>query len=235
MTSIFTQAKRVLIIKFNLKNTIMNCTNTIRKTAAIWLLALACIGTSAQTYVTVTVTQPLPLQGNPGADTLICLNDSTTLGGSPTASDGTAPYVYSWTPITGLNNPTDANPVATPLDTTTYVLTMTDAMNCTFIDSITVEVEVCIGINEPSTPLQLAIFPNPNNGEFQLSLDARQQLGATDLSIYSAQGTLVYNHRFETLSGSVKKQINLTNLASGIYLIRITGEETSLVQKFHKQ
>ncbi len=66
-------------------------------------------------------------------DTTICLGNSAQLN----ASGG---VTYSWTPITGLSNPNIANPIASPLVTTTYQVIVTDAMNCSGKDSIKVTV-----------------------------------------------------------------------------------------------
>lgn len=68
-----------------------------------------------------------------GQDVTICENDQTTLQ----ASGGTS---YSWSPTTGLDDPNIANPVASPLATTTYTVTVTDASNCSATDDVTVTV-----------------------------------------------------------------------------------------------
>ena len=53
---------------------------------------------------------------------------SVTLGGSPSATGGIGPYVsYSWSPTTGLDDATLANPTASPKVTTTYTLSVTDS------------------------------------------------------------------------------------------------------------
>ena len=72
-----------------------------------------------------------------GADTEITEGGSVVIGGSPTGSGGTAPYTYSWTPTTGLNNAGIANPTASPSVTTTYTVTVTDAKGCTDDDDVT--------------------------------------------------------------------------------------------------
>lgn len=102
--------------------------------------------TAARTY-TVTVTDnngcvstddvdvslnPLPV-ANAGTDANICQNSSTTLG----ASGG---VTYSWSPVTGLNNPAVQNPVASPQTTTTYTVTVTDANSCSSTDDVDVTV-----------------------------------------------------------------------------------------------
>ena len=73
-----------------------------------------------------------------GDDKSISVGDSVEIGGSPTASGGTPPYTYSWTPTTDLNATTIANPTASPTSTTTYTVTVTDANLCVDSDSMTV-------------------------------------------------------------------------------------------------
>lgn len=66
-------------------------------------------------------------------DTTICQGTQATLA----ASGGVA---YSWSPASGLSDPAIPNPVASPSETTTYVVTMTTAENCVFQDSVTLNV-----------------------------------------------------------------------------------------------
>lgn len=75
-----------------------------------------------------------------GADVDVCLNSSVTIGGNPTASAATPPYSYTWTPSAGLDNPTIANPTATPSATTVYTVVVTDANGCTAEDEVEVTV-----------------------------------------------------------------------------------------------
>ncbi|MGD9116291.1 MAG: PKD domain-containing protein [Dehalococcoidia bacterium] len=92
------------------------------------------------------------LVADAGPDEEICAGDSVQIGGSPTASDGTPPYTYSWTPTDGLNNPTAANPNAAPYGTTTYTVLVTDDEGCTSSDSMTVTVNTSpIGTAPPIT------------------------------------------------------------------------------------
>ena len=88
------------------------------------------------------------LIANAGENVTIDEGESTTVGGSPTASGGTPDYEYNWTPSTGLNNPNIANPVASPDVTTTYAVAVTDAIGCQNSDSVTVTVgESCFYVD----------------------------------------------------------------------------------------
>jgi len=91
----------------------------------------------------VTVLVNPELIANAGEDRAINKGESTTIGGSPTASGGTPPYEYRWTPSTGLNNPNIANPVASPDKPGIYIYTVTvaNAIECQDSDSVTVFVD----------------------------------------------------------------------------------------------
>ncbi|HCQ28918.1 MAG TPA: hypothetical protein DIU39_01455, partial [Flavobacteriales bacterium] len=89
----------------------------------------------------ITVSQTVPTEA--GNDTAICSGNSVVLGGSPTAPVNST---YLWTPATGLNDPTLANPTATPTVTTTYYVVATND-TCTGIDSVTVTVNALTTLN----------------------------------------------------------------------------------------
>ncbi len=75
-----------------------------------------------------------------GADTSICLGESTVLGGSPTAYGSDAPFTYLWSPATGLNDATAAHPVATPTQSTTYIVVASNVQGVTDIDTVVVTI-----------------------------------------------------------------------------------------------
>ncbi len=55
-------------------------------------------------------------------DDIICNGESTQL---QALAVGFGPYTYSWSPTTGLDDPTAANPIASPTTTTEYTVTIT--------------------------------------------------------------------------------------------------------------
>lgn len=48
---------------------------------------------------------------------------------------------YAWTPAASLNNPNIANPIASPLSTTTYIVKVTNAAGCSKSDSIHIAIK----------------------------------------------------------------------------------------------
>lgn len=76
-------------------------------------------------------------------DTVVCFGDSVELNTTPIV----AGLIYQWSPVTGLSDPTIANPKASPSTTTLYTVTVTSyplidgiADTCMLIDSIEVGV-----------------------------------------------------------------------------------------------
>lgn len=77
---------------------------------------------------------------NAGQDTAICLGTCLIIGGNPTASSGTPPYIYSWSPAASLNSPSLANPTACPSVLTCYVVLVIDDNGCTDTDTVCVDI-----------------------------------------------------------------------------------------------
>ena len=94
-------------------------------------------GCSSSYTQTIKVIGP---KANAGKDTAICRGTQVKIGGKPTGSGGAPIYKYGWSPTTGLNKSTSANPTATPNNTTAYVVTVTDnnGRGCKGIDTINV-------------------------------------------------------------------------------------------------
>ena len=93
-------------------------------------------GCTATTMVRVTV-QPKPVLRIADRVTL-CRGSSTEL--SAAVRGGSPPYVYSWSPLQGLSSGTIPNPRATPAVTSTYTLTVTDAVGCVAQGSVDVAI-----------------------------------------------------------------------------------------------
>ncbi len=89
--------------------------------------------TSCYSIDTVNVyVHSLPIASATGTDTT-CQGISSQL----TASGGTS---YSWSPVTGLDNPLIDNPLATPDSTTTYIVTVFNDFGCFDTASITITI-----------------------------------------------------------------------------------------------
>ena len=78
---------------------------------------------------TVRVTVNQNPVGNAGADVSAC-------GGVPTQLFATGGASYVWEPAATLNNPNIGSPIANPLETTTYTVTIVGENGCAVVDSV---------------------------------------------------------------------------------------------------
>ncbi len=111
----------------NIANPTANPSVTTTYTVAVFDIN----GCSDSASVTVTVLTSPTISA--GQNTGYCQGGSVQL-------NATGGQSYSWNPPFGLSNPNIANPVASPVVTTTYIVTGTSANGCTNTDTILVEV-----------------------------------------------------------------------------------------------
>ncbi len=92
------------------------------------------------------------------------VDDDTLFAGQSTTAHATIwpGYTYAWSPVTGLSNPSVAEPIATPLVTTTYTILITDSLGCTNIDTVTIWVKVTL-CDDPEVFIPNAFSPNSDN------------------------------------------------------------------------
>jgi uncharacterized protein (TIGR02145 family) len=94
-------------------------------------------GCTASDNMTVTVSSAP--SADAGSDETICEGGSVLIGGSPTASGGSGSgYSYIWSPSGTLSNAAVENPIATPVSTETYNVTVSDDNGCSASDAMTV-------------------------------------------------------------------------------------------------
>ncbi len=94
---------------------------------------------------TVVVTVNPAVNAYAGLDQEICNGQSVTL--TSTASGGTAPLNYTWTPATGLSSANVLSPVASPSTSTQYILLVTDVKGCFKRDTVVVTVNPLVSVN----------------------------------------------------------------------------------------
>jgi len=85
-------------------------------------------------------------------------------------------------------------------------------------------------VEEYSSEDQLAIFPNPNKGEFTIELIG-ESYGNVEVRIYDISGTLVYHQNGIDATQGFSRKINITNYPQGMYFVKVTHNEGAIVKK----
>ncbi len=121
---------------------------------------------------------------NAGPDKFVLEGGQVTL--SPALNASSIPVTYSWSPVTGLTDPTIAFAVSAPKDDITYILTVTSDKGCTDSDDVFVKV-----LKKPIVP---NIFsPNGDGIHDTWKLPYIDTYPGATIDIYNRYGQLVFH------------------------------------------
>lgn len=156
-------------------------------------------GCSAKDTIVVTVNNgPVVTKSN---DTTICTGSQVRLS----ASGGTG---YNWTPASTLNNPGIPDPVASPIASTTYYVTVTGSNTCTTIDSVRINVR---------TPDNFSVSPSVSACKFK-----PVQLNASGGDVYfwspsAGLSDVFISNPFAAPSASTTYSVLITDTLCGFF------------------
>ena len=143
-------------------------------------------------------------------DTL-CETDNSVALPSATPSGG----IYSGNGVVGNN----FDPSIAGLGTHYVYYTFTDSNSCISVDSSSILVESCVGIEEFANQV-ITVYPNPFNGFTTLHFDASHK-GIFDISLYDMVGKLVF-----TEPQVNRQKVNVGPLEKGVYLLTLINNKT---------
>ncbi len=98
---------------------------------------------------------------------------------------------------------------------------------------LTVSEEDPDGIKSAQQLLNFTIFPNPVAEVLNFKIGSRYS-GELDLQITDTQGKIVQVEHFELIEGQNDKNINVSNLSKGLYLIHLMNEHEFTTQTMLK-
>jgi len=85
-----------------------------------------------------------------------------------------------------------------------------------------------VGINELELEQQISMFPNPTNGKVTITLEGQVTPELT-VSVYNLLGeTMVGPVKYK--AGTTSMQLDLSNVASGVYMVKIQSDKASIVK-----
>lgn len=127
-----------------------------------------------------------------------------------TVTGGLPPYTFNW------SNGVTVSDLA-GLNTGTYMLTLSDANGCT--DTFSVFIDYTVGTTEIPSISNLDIFPNPSNGQFNISIEL-DGIHEVAIEVVNTLGQVIYNTTPENIT-SRQYPINLEEMSAGMYQIKI--------------
>lgn len=103
-----------------------------------------------------------------------------------------------------------------------------------FSESFEVTVDNTVGMPDDGIDAaRLSIYPNPGTGNFQVEITAQKPAQVT-IRLFDLPGAKVYENALQ-VNGSIQQTLNLENLSSGIYFLKVEGDGISAVKKIVKE
>ena len=104
----------------------------------------------------------------------------------------------------------------------------------TIQQNVKTEIAVCAtATNDLFTEGSFRIAPNPNNGQFQISAVLKEKMDGLPLilSVYGLDGKAIFEEKIDNLSLDFNQNIQLPNVAKGVYLVRLRSGDKAFSEK----
>jgi gliding motility-associated-like protein len=131
---------------------------------------------------------------------------------------------YTWTPVTALDNPNIKDPIATPLETTSYIVIGTDANGCLGSDTVIVNV-----IDDHKVITYNTISPNGDGMNDKWVIDNISTFPGAIVTIYNRYGQVIY--QTDNYQNDWQGTYNGADLPEGTYYYTITFRDNDKVYK----
>jgi hypothetical protein len=164
---------------------------------------------------TATLSNYVTIHSSPTAtiDTLAATGVNNADGvATVTPTGGTGTYTFAWS-----NGETGATDTSL-LPDTSYIVTVTDGNGCTTTD--TAYITYVTGINSITSMQQIKIYPNPTASTLNVEWSAKAQ---ALVEIMDVSGKLMRSY---AVDGTLLNTFDISGLASGSYIVKITDRST---------
>ncbi len=116
------------------------------------------------------------------------------------------------------------------INTTKFKVYVTNRYNCTRADSVLITFKDCTGIEDLEKPFFSEVYPNPNNGNFTLTIRSKTPESLA-LKFINPLNTTIYEEKNITVKGVFRKYFTFMNLPSGIYFLEIRKNDGNVDHK----
>ena len=117
-----------------------------------------------------------------GDDRTIIEGESTMLGGNPTAPPSSR---FAWEPFTEVSNDAIANPIVSPRENSSYIVTAIGENGCIGTDTVNVIVDLAFEVND-------GFSPNGDGVNDVWQIDILQDYPQAEVEVYTRWGKLIY-------------------------------------------
>jgi hypothetical protein len=93
---------------------------------------------------------------------------------------------------------------------------------------------VGIGIVEknPENISKVSVYPNPNDGNLTLKIENAKTIENVTIAVYNSTGVQCYSNPVYCNSKILVRNVDVTDLSAGVYVIKVFSEEIQLSTSF---
>ncbi len=183
-----------------------------------WVNVVDANGCSTADTIVVTINTVPTVTANANTLTACALDADIILTGTP--SNGT----WSGTGVSGNQfDPSVGAGSYSPL------YTYTDANGCTGTAGVTIVVSECTGITENNSGSLMTLYPNPNNGQFNIVFAA--DVADVIVEITDVEGRTVQTQQLNSVVAGTNNIISMENAANGFYIVKVIANGSSTTQR----
>lgn len=137
--------------------------------------------------------------------------------GIPVQIEAYGGSICSWTPTSGLDDPTVFNPLASPIESGYYNVTVTDSNACyIYQDSVYIEVDLTTVDIASEGSETVRVFPNPNSVSSAIQI-AGLEPGMTYIAqLFDVNGRLIGTQRI-----SDNSSFDISSMDTGTYILNV--------------
>jgi len=177
---------------------------------------------------TMKVVDAIKVDAGPTSDYSYVVNLAKVKFTAECSADATQFY---WDFGDGSTVSTDKNPEHTYSSTGTYTVTLYASNSCGQ-QSATKQIYVNVTSTTDLFFDEVKLYPNPNDGKFSVSMEVKKE-GKYILQIMNVSGKMIEKRSIDLNSGKNTIEYKMDNLNSGIYIMRISNNESKYDMLFN--
>jgi len=183
-----------------------------------WVNVVDANGCTTADTITVTINAVPTVTASANTLTACALDADIVLTGSPIGG------TWSGTSVSGnLFDPSAGAGSYSPL------YTYTDANGCTGTAGVTIVVSECTGIAENNSASLVTLYPNPNNGQFNIVFGS--DTVDVFVEITDVEGRTVQTQQLNSVVAGANNTVSMENAANGFYFVKVTANGTTTIQR----
>lgn len=125
----------------------------------------------------------------------------------------------------------DKNPMHAYNEVGTYEVTLKAISECAEVaTSKTIEI-VALSLEDAKTEYAVKVYPNPSNGIFELDYSGNENLNDVQVRLLDITGKVLKTDKFSVNGKEFRRNYNVSELKSGLYLIQIDTDEKVQILK----